>query len=348
MRLRHRIHKGISTTLDVLYHLTTGRQGFMRHYRKPTPSKLAEFETEPKLDMVFVLPPEHVSGWVLDATCQEIEKYFSGTAEYIRYPAVLPPAKCYFYSHYSYFRGVLINQPEIIQARNVLWYTHPKEDLWFSEEEMLFTFESAYRVVCMCTMWANELKKKGVKNLSLAYVGADANMFTPHDRQTKRIGFSSGYVPRKSGDRILELVQSMPDHEFVLCGPRWRDWHRFPEMLALENFKHLELKYAEYPDFYHSIDVFVSLSDLEGGPISLIEAAMSNVVPVCSKTGHAPDLIKHGDNGYLFDIDAPISVVRELVLKALANTNNIRQDFVHLTWENYSKEIQKACGFSES
>ena len=31
---------------------------------------------------------------------------------------------------------------------------------------------------------------------------------------------------------------------------------------------------------------------------------MSNCVPVASKTGFCPDIINHGQNGFLFDINA--------------------------------------------
>ena len=54
-----------------------------------------------------------------------------------------------------------------------------------------------------------------------------------------------------------------------------------------------------YPDLYSKMDVFVSPSILEGGPVPILESMMSNCVPVASKTGFCPDIINHGQNGFL-------------------------------------------------
>ncbi|HWI20083.1 MAG TPA: glycosyltransferase, partial [Vicinamibacterales bacterium] len=89
------------------------------------------------------------------------------------------------------------------------------------------------------------------------------------------------------------------------------------------------------------MDVFVSLAQLEGGPIPLIETMMCNVVPVASRTGFAPDLITHGDNGFLFDVDAPASTIAELVQAALAHDVDIRASVAHLTWERFAGRVQR-------
>jgi glycosyltransferase involved in cell wall biosynthesis len=98
--------------------------------------------------------------------------------------------------------------------------------------------------------------------------------------------------------------------------------------------------YDEYPRYYAAMDVFVSPSRVEGGPIPLLEAMMANVVPVCSRTGFGPDLIEHGRNGFLFQVDAPVEEVAALVEQAYALDADVRATVEDRTWERFSREIR--------
>ena len=174
---------------------------------------------------MYVLPPAEHHGWILDAICREIDAHCDRPTTFVQYRERLPPAEAYFFSHYGYLRETILRQPEILQSKNLLFYTHPKQ-MWYPQEELIHVLNMADCVVSMCSMFAKQLVIDGVREelVEVALVGADADLFLPHPRRTGRIGFCSGYVPRKGGDRILELVRSMPGHEFVLCGKKWPDW----------------------------------------------------------------------------------------------------------------------------
>jgi len=68
---------------------------------------------------------------------------------------------------------------------------------------------------------------------------------------------------------------------------------------------------------------------------------MSNVVPVATRTGFAPDLIRDGENGYLCEIDAPLATIASLIDRALANTQDVRGTVEHLTWRRVSELVQR-------
>ena len=300
----------------------------------------------PEYDLVYILPPAHYHGWILDAICREIDAHVDGrTTSAILLKDDVPPARAYFYSHYGYMRDTVLRQPEVLHGTNLLFYTHPKE-LWYSDAELMYVMNMADCVVSMCSLFGRELIREGIPQdrMEVALVGADAARFQPHTRGTGKVGLCSGYVPRKGGDRILELVAAMPDHSFALCGQKWQQWERFSELSSLPNFDYIEIPYSQYHEFYNSIDVFVSMSELEGGPVPLIEAAMCNAVPVCSDTGHAADIITHGDNGYLFSTTAPISEIRALVEQAKASPCDVRSTVEHLTWKRFSHQIQEIAG----
>lgn len=297
-------------------------------------------------DLVFVLPPEEYHGWILDAICREIDTWCSARTAFVPYREKnIPPATAYYYSHYGYLRETALENPDVLQRRNVLFYTHPRE-LWYSFEELLYLMNTSAVVASMSSVFARELISKGVRPeiVDVALVGADPQMFLPHERGGGKVGFCSGYLPRKGGERILDLVRCMPDQEFVLCGKKWRTWDRFNELASLQNLEYIEIPYADYPRFYDMIDVFVSVSELEGGPVPLIESAMANAVPVCSRTGHAMDIITHGENGFLFDPSAPVSEIRSLIEAAQKLTCDVRATVEHLSWKRFSHQIQQLAG----
>lgn len=337
--VKHRLKRLVSIILDRLFTFTTGKPAYMRAYKKVSDVEKQEF-SEVDFDLVYVLPPKNIQHWILHAICKEIDKYYAGSSCMVSCDETLPAAKVYFYSHYAYFRDVVLRQSSVLKGKNLLFYTHPR-DLWFSEDELIYSFSYADNIISMCSMFANELEKKGVSNTSIATTGADNVLFHSHVRGNGVVGFCSAYYPRKNGDMLMQIVKLMPDTRFKLCGKDWDNWEKWDELKSLPNLEYLELDYSEYPGFYASLDVFVSVSTLEGGPIPLIEAMMSNVVPVASNMGHAPDIIEHEKNGFLFDVGSPATEICNLILQAMECTKDIRKTVEHLTWQRFSKKIQQ-------
>lgn len=332
----------LSSLRTIARALTTRSQRYLRYYTALDTLRQQRV-VDTAYDLVYVTPPVEHQGWILDAICREIDRHFQGASAFAPCDLAVPTAKAYFYSHYGFFQSVLRRQPEVIRAKNILFYTHPRT-LWFSDDEMRFLFRQSDCVLSMCSLFMRQLKRDGVENVRLGLVGADPKMFVRHERGSKRIGFCSGYYPRKDGNRILQIVSSMPDHQFVLCGPRWDNWDRFPQLLSLPNFEYINPPYASYPEFYASLDVFVSVSTLEGGPVPLIESMMCNVVPVVSRTGHAEDIVEHGSNGFIFDVDAPLSEICASIERALSFDGDVSGSVAHLTWERFSHQVQEIAG----
>jgi len=196
------------------------------------------------------------------------------------------------------------------------------------------------------------LASQGLQKNKLTYVlgGADPELFKPHERGLGAVGFCTAYYPRKAPDLMFEIIGFMPHRRFILLGPdsadpanrhrKWDRYGRFNELLSFKNLTYVEAPYAEYPKYYAQMDVLVSTSRLEGGPIPLIEALMCNIVPVASKTGFAADIIRHGENGFLFQVDSAPQVVVDLIERAYELKTDVRKTAEHLSWENFSLQIQ--------
>ena len=300
-------------------------------------------KSNPSLDLCMVIPDKS-RGWILEAVCHEIGKYFEGSWIISGSLDNLPNARAYFFCHYHFYLTSLKKNPHLWDSRCVVWLTHPKEE-GLGGPSTLFALRNA-TVVTMCSLWRNYVLDLGLSpdRVSAIVGAADPGFFPPHPRGSGKVGFCTAYYDRKSPQRILNLVLAMPETPFVLMG---RNWSQFPDFESLQkqpNFSYREGSYKQYPEFYRELDVFVSLSDLEGGPIPLIESMMSNVVPVATRTGFAPDVIQDRHNGYLCDIGASTETVSQLVIQALQNKTDIRSTVEHLSWRRFSELMQAELG----
>ncbi|MEM7559940.1 MAG: glycosyltransferase family 4 protein, partial [Planctomycetota bacterium] len=197
------------------------------------------------------------------------------------------------------------------------------------------------RVITMSAGWKKYLVDLGLSAERVTPVvgAADPALFQGHQRGSGKIGFCSAFYERKSPERVLNLVRAMPEHEFVLMGRKWEQFEHFDELIALPNFEYRQGSYAEYPAFYRDLDVFVSVSQLEGGPIPLLESMLSNVVPVATDTGFAPDVIDHGKNGFLFNANnGSTEEMVQLVRQALELQADIRQTALPYSWDCYAEQ----------
>jgi glycosyltransferase involved in cell wall biosynthesis len=302
----------------------------------------------PSLDVVFVVPREQ-SGWILEAIAREIARRFRGSSAFHNRLTALPPAKVYFFVHYSSLPVAFKLNPALWHRKVFVWYTHPRDDFGLAEDELLFALSRSTRIFCTCTAFVSFLRDKGIspERLTCVLGGADPVLFRPHERRSGKVGFCTAYYARKAPDRLLQIVTKLPHRRFLLVGRGWQQYERFEELSALPNFEYVEAAYADYPALYDQMDVFVSPALLEGGPIPLIEAMMANVVPVASRTGFAPDLIRHGENGYLFDTDAPPELVCDLIERAFLLKEDIRSTVLDYSWDCFAGNVLSLMGFEK-
>jgi glycosyltransferase involved in cell wall biosynthesis len=295
------------------------------------------------VDWAFVVNGK-ARGWILDAICREIGSRQPDSWRMIYHPEAVPDAKNVFFSHYALFQAVAENHPEQVANSNTfVWYTHPREENAGSVAKLLLAFDQVSKVIFACESNRRLWVDRGLPSERTAVVlgAADPQLFRFHERGAGVIGLSSSFYERKNPDRLLQVIKLLPHREFVLVGRNWNQYALFEEMKARPNFTYKTAAYRDYPEIYSTFDVFLSISSLEGGPIPLVEAMMSNAVPVASKTGFAPDLIEPGENGFLFDPDAPADKIAQLIEAAFELPGNIRQTVERYSWDNFSSQIMK-------
>ena len=254
----------------------------------------------------------------------------------------LPDSDGYFFVFHQYFYRAIRHNPKILNRKNIVMFTHPNWTFSFSESHVIWCLNKADKVICLNSKVQKELIAAGLdaKKTALIHIASDPDFFYPHERETGAVGFCSAFGERKNPEMVYQLVKNMPERKFYLIGRYWENYERYDEMKKMTNFTYYNNEsYDTYPDLYNTIDIFISPSTLEGGPVPVLEAMLSNCFPIASKTGFCPDIISDGYNGFLFDVDADYQEVIRLIKLADKKTIDVRKTALEHSWKNCSEKI---------
>lgn len=310
-------------------------------------------DKEPPVDVVFVTAPLNAKGWILDAICREIASRLPGAVVRLCSAGTkLPPSSRYFFSHYMYYIEALSLLSPAYRGQSFIFATHLEPSKHGIDNAMLGKLlNGSDGVICMNRALSKELGRLGVAahKLGVEVGAADPRQYQPHVRSPDgKVGFCSAFYERKSPDLVLDIVRRMPDRQFILLGRGWQKYSRFSELTSRNNFEYVETDYTNYPRYYAQMSVFVSAADLEGGPIPLLEAMMSNAVPVASRTGFAPDIIKHGRNGFIFDVGATAETVCSLIEQAFSLECGVHDTVRHCSWDDFAANVGARMGMLQN
>jgi len=127
--------------------------------------------------------------------------------------------------------------------------------------------------------------------------------------QKDGVGWGDGAKPKrvKGPDVFLQVIDQLrtavPELFVLLSGPA-RGYVKAGLQRMRVPFAH---DYIADPrglaPLYHAIDAYVVASRQEGGPKAVLEAMSSGVAIVSTRVGQATDLIRHGENGWLADVE---------------------------------------------
>ncbi|ALJ04388.1 hypothetical protein APS56_04195 [Pseudalgibacter alginicilyticus] len=308
---------------------------------------LSKFDASPLLGSVkkvTFIAREKDKEWIFGAKVRRLSKFSSLNADTYFHDKLkgLPESDGYYYIYQNYFCRCIRSTPSILNKKNIVMFTHPNWTKKYSKTHVVWCLNKADYIICLNSSIKDYLIEIGIKPqlLKVLHIATSSSFFYEHKRGNGGIGFCSIFGPRKNPDLIFDIVKNMPDRVFYLIGREWDNYEKFDELKRLPNFTYYDnLPYESYPDLYNKIDVFVSPSSLEGGPVPVLEAMMSNCVPVASNTGFCPDLISHNVNGFIFNTQATYKEVIPLIEKAFELDTDIRSTVMPYTWENCAKTI---------
>jgi glycosyltransferase involved in cell wall biosynthesis len=287
-------------------------------------------------DLTFVVARAN-KGWVLDRVAHELARASVRTNGIAYTSEPLPHSKTYFFTHWQLYLEALTRG---LVMPSVVYVTHLPDGL--DLRELVYGLRYAAGVVCMNAAAGAALRRLGVPadRIITAPGAADPDVFQP-DSSAHGDGvlLSAAYYPRKNPDLLLAIVRRRATTRFRLVGTGWQRWDGFRALVECPNFEYIEAAYSDYPAVYRTCDRFLSTSRLEGGPIPLLEAMMSGLTPVVTNTGFAPDVIRHGENGFLFEGGASAESITGLLDQRPLPVRVVRESVLQYSWTGFAHRV---------
>lgn len=144
-------------------------------------------------------------------------------------------------------------------------------------------------------------------------------------------GMEEGNEPKliKGPDVFLQAIERLSKRYpiFVLLSAPARGYvKRGLEAIGVPYSHQLKKDFHDIPPLYHALDLYLIASREEGGPEGVLESMASGIPLVTTKVGLAPDVVKHGSNGFLVeveDVEGLAAAAAELI-----ETPALRQQFM--------------------
>lgn len=161
-------------------------------------------------------------------------------------------------------------------------------------------------------------------------VGMDIKQQLNIPSTKKVIGTIAVFRTQKRLQTWLEIAASIhaqnSDTYFIVVGdgPLKEVIHQNARELKMDTYLHFAGLQTEVRPYLRCLDVFMMSSEFEGLPIALLEAMSMGCVPVCTRAGGIPELVKDNENGVLVPIESP-GELSDMVLDLLGNAKQLRE-----------------------
>jgi glycosyltransferase involved in cell wall biosynthesis len=294
------------------------------------------------------------NGWILDHIALDLKKQFSGTI--LRLPSsrrqFLLQLKAYFYlknrnlifMHQNLFINAINQYPKVLHAKSVVFFTHQNS---YTEESLvkLGDLKFANKVIVL----SNQIKSflisiigENDSNHIVVRVGG-ANLSTFFNQNMQRrpgsVVLVVYFALRKRPDLIVRTVRTNPNYNFILHGKNWENSDFLKDLQVLPNFQYFEFEFASANNLFNSSEVFLSLSDIEGGPVPALEALAAGCRVILTNTGFSKELSEISDSVQVIPINPSSSVVTQALDKARELPPPSGDVSVNFSYEEFLQEF---------
>ena len=257
---------------------------------------------------------------------------------------------CLFVNQSSYYQALTDNKLKFIPEKSYVLYTH-KSDTNMSDLEEIRQLSRAKKIFVLNSKMKIELVTSGIPEYKLVtvYGAIDREVYYPIKKSNKNESvLEDPYVliigdckPRKNPIKLIDVIRNMSDRKFIIHGRGWQEYFDNQSVSQLGNLKILQFRIEDNPKLVREASVYLSLSDLEGGPFPTLESLASGTPVVVTDTGWNSEIIKSGfgtllSNTYTIS-EVIVAINQAIKLKAkVKHTDLLNGEF---TWEILGQKL---------
>lgn len=333
-------------------------------------------------DLYYVTPQsDWITDWIGQYITTEIQRQFRWHAHLISFPSLLKGQII----HYGELGTFLHFLDSPLNNKNTILVTvfHGDRTAVFPElalaiDILLVNHHLPRKIVTACQIMHQRLLSWGIPEQKIACIplGVDLALFQPCNNEEKLarrrqysipddsicigsfqkdgIGWQKGTEPKliKGPDIFLQVIGKLHRQHpifVLLSGPARGYIIKGLQDLQIP-YRHIFLNnFRSIPHLYHCLDLYLVTSREEGGPSAILESLACGVPIVSTRVGLAPDIIQHGRNGLLAEIEQVDDLVTHC--QKIISDKNLRQslsvngleDIVQYDWKliasRYYREI---------
>lgn len=202
---------------------------------------------------------------------------------FIRVYFLIPKNNVIVFSSLTPFENFLKLKP-FSKNKKIVWFTHSEKK---PTNRVISTLNQVSIILCQSNKEKNNLKSLGVNVPIIPFIGAiDPSRFKLAPLKGSKIAIVGTAANRKNPHIILALAEKYPELNFKIIGKSWsNDTNLFNSLLNYKNIEYTEVKGAVRSSDFDYCSHYLMVSTIEGGPISLLEAVASGLIPICTNTG---------------------------------------------------------------
>lgn len=148
--------------------------------------------------------------------------------------------------------------------------------------------------------------------------------------------------PRKNPQLLSQVIKSCPEIYFVIHGKHWENFLDIKNKEEYPNVEYLPFDKARNAALVREASLLLSLSQIEGGPIPILEALASGVRVICTDTGFARDIVG-AKQGVVLANEISVKEIVEILRDEFAQEPDNKQDLLlgKLTWKEMAEKLYK-------
>jgi glycosyltransferase involved in cell wall biosynthesis len=273
---------------------------------------------------------------------------FKDFAEYILERKI--KGDCLFVNQSSYFKALSSNSIRFIPEKSRVLYTH-KGNEEIGDLEQIQMLQRTKRIFVLNSKMKADLVASGISGnkITTVFGAIDREIYYPinyFDKNSPNV--ADPYVlilgdckPRKNPNMIIEVIRAMRDIKFIIHGRGWQEYLTNQGIDKLENLKVVQFEITNNPQLVREASVYLSLSELEGGPFPTLESLTSGTPVVVTDTGWNKEIVKSGFGTVLseaFTLSQVVSAINEAIkLKSKVRSIDLLKG--EFTWESFGQKL---------